>query len=203
MRERSRLNRQVRSCAAIGGAVLAVALSSSAVRADNGAGDGASPLDSMLKSVLLQAGFTGRIESTIEALLGRPIDPALANLGQLLFFDRSGGLHNDNTCAGCHAPATGFGDTQSIAIGVQNNLVVGPDRTGPRNQRRTPSVVNTAFYPNLMWNGRFSAPSGSPFDNAQGFLFPLPEGATRFPPHDPVVNHLLIAQAHIPPTELV
>ena len=143
------------------------------------------------------------IESTLETRLGRPINGKLANLGQLLFFDRSGGLHNDNTCAGCHAPADGFGDTQSIAIGVQNNLVVGPDRTGPRNQRRTPSVVNTAFYPNLMWNGRFSAPSGNPFDNSQGFLFPPPEGATRFPPNDPIVKHLLVAQAHIPPTELV
>jgi cytochrome c peroxidase len=183
--------------------VLAAALWSSAtVHADDG-NSGNAKLNATLKSILEHAGFTGRIESTLEARLGRPIDGKLANLGQLLFFDRSGGLHNDNTCAGCHAPATGFGDTQSIAIGVQNNLVVGPDRTGPRNQRRTPSVVNTAFYPNLMWNGRFSAPSGDPFDNSQGFLFPSPEGATRFPANDPLVKHLLIAQAHIPPTELV
>jgi len=120
-----------------------------------------------------------------------------------LFFDTAGGLHDDNACAGCHAPATGFGDTQSIAIGIQSNRVVGPHRAGPRNQRRTPSVVNTAFYPNLMWNGRFSAPSGNPFDNSKGFLFPLPEGSTRFAADDPVVSHLLIAQAHLPPTELV
>lgn len=170
--------------------------------ADEDAGNVAR-LNSMLKTVLQSAGFTGRIDATLEARLGRAINPRLADLGRLLFFDRAGGLNNDNTCAGCHAPASGFGDTQSIAIGVQNNLVVGPDRKGPRNQRRTPSVVNTAFYPALMWNGRFSAPSGSPFDNTQGFLFPPPEGASRFPPNDPVVKHLLIAQAHIPPTELV
>ena len=54
-----------------------------------------------------------------------------------------------------------------------------------------------------MWNGRFSAPSGDPFDNSQGFLFPAPEGSTRFLPFDPIITHLLIAQAHIPPTELV
>jgi cytochrome c peroxidase len=54
-----------------------------------------------------------------------------------------------------------------------------------------------------MWNGRFLSVSGDPFSNAKGFLFPLPEGATRFPPFDPAVTHLLIAQAHIPPTELV
>ena len=54
-----------------------------------------------------------------------------------------------------------------------------------------------------MWNGRFLSASGDPFNNSRGFLFPLPEGNTRFPPFDPIVTHLLIAQAHIPPTELV
>src|SRR5213594_2200233 len=49
----------------------------------------------------------------------------------------------------------------------------------------------------------FASLSGDPFDNYQGFEFPLPEGKTRFPPNDPIVNHLLVAQAHIPPTELV
>ena len=45
--------------------------------------------------------------------------------------------------------------------------------------------------------------SGDPFDNSAGFKFPLPEGVTMFPPYDPVAKHLLIAQAHIPPTEMV
>ncbi len=63
-------------------------------------------------------------------------------------------------------------------------------------------MVNTAFYPNLMWNGRFSAISGDPFDNSQGFLFPPPEGTARLPAGDPDFQHLLQAQAHIPPTEL-
>jgi len=138
----------------------------------------------------------------LEQRLGRPIDPAKAQLGRLLFFDKFVGLHGDNSCAGCHSPMNGFGDSQSIAIGVENNDFVGPRRMGPRNQRRTPSVVNTAFYPNLMWNGRFSAISGDPFDNSQGFLFPPPEGTTRFPAGDPDFKHLLQAQAHIPPTEL-
>jgi hypothetical protein len=95
-----------------------------------------------------------------------------------------------------------MGDTQSIAIGVQNNNLVGPDRAGPRNQRRTPGAVNVAFYPKLMWNGRFESLSGDPFNNSAGFKFPPPEGTTKFPANDPIVTHLLIAQAHIPPTEL-
>ena len=52
-------------------------------------------------------------------------------------------------------------------------------------------VAAPAFYPNLMWNGRFSAPSGDPFNNSKGFLFPPPEGATRFPPNDPMTRSLL------------
>ena len=168
-----------------------------------GVGRAAEQLDQKLKAELGRVGFTGRIESTLETRLRRRLDPRLADLGRLLFFDTAGGLHDDNTCAGCHAPAAGFGDTQSIAIGVDNNRVVGPNRAGPRNQRRSPMVINTAFYPNLMWNGRFFAPTGDPFNNALGYTFPPPEGTTKFPANDRIVTHLLIAQAHIPPTELV
>lgn len=160
-------------------------------------------LDAKLAALLAHAGFTGRVESTLERRLGRPIDPDLADLGRLLFFDKIGGLHDDNSCAGCHSPTNGFGDTQSIAIGVQNNNLVGPGRAGPRNQRRSPMVLNNAFYPKLMWNGRFSARSGDPFDNSAGFEFPAPEGTTKFPPGDPDFYHLLVAQAHIPPTEQI
>ena len=104
-------------------------------------------LDRRLSRVLRNAGFTGRVESTLAQRLGRPLIPKLANLGRLLWFDVAGGLHDDNTCGGCHSPTNGMGDTQSIAIGIQNNNLVGPHRTGPRNQRRTPTVVNTAFTP--------------------------------------------------------
>ena len=160
-------------------------------------------LDGRLAAVLRDAGFTGRVESTLEVRLGRPVDLRLASLGRLLFFDKITGLHGDNACAGCHSPTAAFGDTQSIAIGVQNNNIVGPNRRGPRNQRRTPSVINAAFFPALMWNGRFFASSGDPFDNSQGFAFPPPEGTGAFPAGDPVITNLLTAQAHLPPTELV
>jgi cytochrome c peroxidase len=160
-------------------------------------------IDVRLRRALKRAGFTGRVGSTLERRLGRPVDPTLAALGNQLFFDPILSLRTDNACAGCHSPAHGFGDSQSIAIGVQNNGIVGAGRRGPRNQRRSPMVLNSAFYPNLMWNGRFRSTSGDPFDNSQGFAFPPPEGTTRFPPHDPSVTHLLAAQAHIPSTELV
>ena|SRR5579883_385702 len=153
-------------------------------------------LDKQLTATLHALGFMGRTQSSLEQRLGRKVDPARANLGRLLWFDTLTGLHNDNTCGGCHSPTRGFGDTQSIAIGIDNNGIVGPDRHGPRNQRRTPMVVNTAFYPNLMWNSRFASLSDNPFDNRQGFQFPPPEGLSlSYQPH------LLVAQAFIPPTE--
>jgi len=160
-------------------------------------------VDTRLARVLADAGFTGRIEQTLEARLGRALNGPLVDLGRLLFFDNINGLHDDNSCAGCHTPALGFGDSQSIAIGVDSNQIVGPSRRGPRNQRRAPQVINSAFFPKLMLNGRFFAPSGDPFDNSLGFHFPAPEGTTRFPPNDPSVPTLLAAQGHIPQTELV
>ena len=160
------------------------------------AGGGA--LDDALKAALARHGFTGRIESTLEARLGRRIDHQLADLGRLLWFDTVTGLNNDNNCSGCHSPANGFGDSQSIAIGVENNGIVGPNRAGPRNQRRTPMIVNSAFFPNLMWNSRFASLANDPFDSSAGLSFPAPEGLTLS-----YLPHLLVAQAFIPPTERI
>jgi cytochrome c peroxidase len=152
--------------------------------------------DAALRGYLTRLGYTGRIAGTLETRLGRRVDHQLADIGRNLWFDRIHALNGDNTCAGCHSPTNGFGDTQPIAIGINNNGIVGPGRTGPRNQRRTPMAINTAFYPTLMWNSRFHALSGDPFDNSKGFSFPAPEGLTLS-----YLPHLLTAQAFIPPTE--
>jgi len=158
----------------------------------------ANGLDAELQAYLAALGYTGRVGETLEPRLGRRIDQQLADLGRMLWFDPIGGLNDDNTCGGCHSPTNGFGDTQPIAIGIDNNGVVGPGRTGPRNQRRSPMMINTAFYPSLMWNSRFHANSNNPFDNSKGFVFPDPEGLSlSYQPH------LLTAQAFIPPTERV
>ncbi len=153
-------------------------------------------LDAELRQVLTGAGFTGRVEASLPTRLGRPLDPEKVELGRLLFFDNILALHSDNSCAGCHSPAFGFGDSQRMAIGVDNNGIVGSDRAGPRNQRRAPLVVNSEFYPALMWTARFVALSGDPFDNSLGFRFPPPEGVVT------TTHTLLQAQASIPSTEL-
>jgi cytochrome c peroxidase len=178
--------------------VCAVALLVSLMIAAPGVlfGGGDDRIDRQLTGRLGELGFTGRIESTLPQRLGRPVDKQLAKIGRLLWFDTITGLNGDNTCAGCHSPTNGFGDSQPIAIGIDNNGIVGPDRNGPRNMRRAPMVLNTAFFPALMWNGRFSSSSGDPFDNSAGFVFPPPEG--RSLSGEP---QLLVAQAFIPPTE--
>lgn len=161
------------------------------------AGGGNNPvLDAQLSAVLQQHGFTGRVGLSLEQRLGRKIDNHLADLGRNAFHDSLLGLNDDNSCAGCHAAPVGFGDTQAIAIGIDNNGVVGLDRTGPRNQRRAPMILNNVFFPALMWNSRFNSVSGNPFDNSQGFQFPLPEGFSLSG-----LPHLLTAQAFIPVTE--
>ena len=153
-------------------------------------------LNHQLLQILNQIQYKGTVGQSLPTRIGRPVKSGLADLGRLLWFDTKTGLNDDNTCAGCHSPTNGFADTQSIAIGIENNGVVGPDRKGPRNMRRTPTAANTAFYPNLMWNSRFAALSRNPFDNSSGFQFPLPEGfSLSYQPH------LLNAQAFIPPTE--
>lgn len=184
---------RVSLCIFVGLCLLALDLAATPYQA---AAATTAPLDQELQAVLRQAGFTGRIESTLEQRLGRRLDPQLADLGRNLWFDTLTGLNDDNACAGCHSPTAGFGDTQSISIGIDSNQVVGPNRAGPRNMRRAPMVINTAFYPRLMWNSRFAALSGDPFDNRAGFQFPPPEGLTLS--NQP---HLLTAQAFIPPTE--
>src|SRR5215510_495599 len=70
-------------------------------------------LNNSLAAALKQAGFTGLIQATLEPRLGRRINPKLANLGRLLWFDKLTGLHSDNTCGGCHSPTHAFGDSQS------------------------------------------------------------------------------------------
>lgn len=150
-------------------------------------------VDEHLLAELTAREFDGRIESTLEERLGRPVDPTLAEVGRLLFFDPILSLTRDNSCSGCHAPNTSFNGSKPIEIGVGNNGVVGPDRRGPHNQRRAPTVINAAFYPRLMWDSRFRSASLDPFDNSRGFELPEPEGNSLS--H---LDHLLVAQAFTP-----
>ena len=95
--------------------ILAVAWLCTAARAL--AGGSEDPLAQRLMARLKELGFTGNVEATLEKRLGRSTDRARADLGRLLWFDTIAGLHNDNTCAGCHSPTRGFGDTSRSRSG--------------------------------------------------------------------------------------
>lgn len=150
-------------------------------------------IDAWLIQELVDRSFDGRIEEKLVEMLGRPIHEQRADLGRLLFFDPVASLTGDNSCSGCHGPNSAFNDANSIAIGVDNNGIVGPGRLGPHNQRRAPTIVNAVFYPSLMWDNRFEALSRDPFDNSRGYSFPEPEGLTLSG-----MEHLLVAQAFTP-----
>lgn len=150
-------------------------------------------LDQELQLQLSLMGIDGRIEERFASMLGRAIDPELAETGRLLFFDPILSITRDNSCSGCHGPNVSFNDSKSISIGIENNGVVGPNRSGPFNLRRAPTIINAAFYPNLMWDGRFASENLDAFDNSQGFRFPEPEGMELS-----YLDHLLMAQAFTP-----
>ena len=202
------MNNPLRPCLGpIGVVLLAVFVSSANA-------DQPDRLDDQLARVLKEAGFTGRVQGSVEPRLGRRLDAKLVDLGRTVFFDNIMGLHRDNSCAGCHSPAAGFGDSQSIAIGTDNNGVVGPDRRGPRNQRRAPFVINTAFFQRLMLNLRFVSRSDDAFDLTQGATVPFSVGGdTVWNPASKCIDAtcfdakkmttLLTVQGHLPPTELI
>src|SRR6266540_6390919 len=70
-------------------------------------------LDANLGAALTAAGFTGRIQQTyparIEATLGRPLDPRLAEIGRLLWFDTLHSLHADTRAGAVIRRRTGSG----------------------------------------------------------------------------------------------
>ncbi len=194
--------------------ILVAALALAATFISSANADEPDRLEDRLARVLKAAGFTGRVQESLEPRLGRRLDPKLANLGRTIFFDNIMGLHRDNACAGCHSPAFGFGDSQSMAIGTDNNGIVGPDRTGPRNQRRAPLTINTPFSPSMMLNLRFVSRSADPFDLSLGASVPFSIGgdtvwnpssacfhATCFDAKK--MTTLLTVQGHFPPTELI
>jgi cytochrome c peroxidase len=89
----------------------------------------------------------------IDAPLGLPPVPIPENnpptadaisLGRKLFFDAR--LSGDNTvsCATCHNPQLSFTDALPGSRGIGNKI-------GLRN---APTVLNTAYYPSLFWDGR-------------------------------------------------
>jgi cytochrome c peroxidase len=73
-----------------------------------------------------------------------PYTAAKVALGKTLYFDTRLSGANLLSCAACHSPAYGWGDGQPRGIGH------GMHQLG----RRSPSIINAAFGPIFMWDGR-------------------------------------------------
>lgn len=70
--------------------------------------------------------------------------PARVELGQALFFDPRMSGNGAMSCASCHNPSLGWSDGLKTAIGWGGQVL----------GRATPTVTNTAYNTQFMWDGR-------------------------------------------------
>jgi len=82
--------------------------------------------------------------ATIPFPADNPYTVAKVALGKLLYFDNRLSGANVLSCASCHSPAYGWGD------GLPKGVGHGMKTLG----RRSPSIINAAFGPIFMWDGR-------------------------------------------------
>ncbi len=100
----------------------------------------------------VQPSWTG-LQRAFPAVNGETT-PAMAELGNLLFYDPALSQQNDISCAHCHHPDFGFSDGLPLAVGA-GGQGAGPNRTGGVGLgRSTPGLWNTGFSRLLFWDGR-------------------------------------------------
>lgn len=73
-----------------------------------------------------------------------PYQKEKVQLGKDLFFDSFLSKAKDVSCASCHDPQKGWTDHLEVSIGHDRQ----------RGKRNAPSIVNSAFLPQLFWDGR-------------------------------------------------
>ena len=79
-----------------------------------------------------------------------PMTQEKVALGRKLFFDNELSLDRTMSCATCHDPRQGWSNNTRFAIGVN----------GQQGQRNVPTIVNTAYYRALFWDGRAGSLEG-------------------------------------------
>jgi cytochrome c peroxidase len=72
-----------------------------------------------------------------------PLTPAKAVLGERLFFDPSLSSDGKISCASCHLPEHAFADKLPLSVGID----------GQSGLRNSPSILNAAYSPRLLWDG--------------------------------------------------
>lgn len=93
-------------------------------------------------------------------------------LGERLFNDALLSSDQSVSCATCHIPAFGFGDTTAVSEGVRGQL-------GTRN---TPGITNMTYRASYFWDGRaatLEAQVVGPIENPVEMDLPLPVAIER------------------------
>jgi cytochrome c peroxidase len=81
---------------------------------------------------------------TAPAPADNAMTPERVALGRALFFDTRLSAKEALSCASCHNPAFGWSDGRATAVGNDMKIL----------RRSSPTIVNAAFNPLQMWDGR-------------------------------------------------
>ena len=92
----------------------------------------------------LPAGVPLGLRTSAPVSPDNPITPGKVALGRLLFFDPLLSVDRTVSCASCHQPALGFGDSTRVSVGIHGRL-------GTRN---SPTLLNRVFGRSFFWDGR-------------------------------------------------
>ena len=83
------------------------------------------------------------------------VDPAVADLGRLLFYDPILSSDGEAACATCHSELWGMSDGLATSIGVGGGRLTGPGRSGGTAlTRNAPTLWNVALRTQLFLDGR-------------------------------------------------
>ncbi len=156
-----------------------------------------------LVAALLGCGPVETVDQQLQAMIaaqdvqpfapGPPVDPALAALGQALFFDKELSGNRDIACATCHHPTQRTGDSRPLSVGTGGHGLGAARELGDGRlfiARNAPDVYNrgSAAWQTMFWDGRVA-------NSVRGY-FVTPAGS-QLPPG---LNSVLAAQAMFPVT---
>jgi cytochrome c peroxidase len=86
----------------------------------------------------------GLADNPIDVPADNPMTPGKIALGEQLFFDKRLSKSKTMSCETCHVPEKGWTDGQKLS----------KKDDGSMNVRHTPTLYETAYYPDLYWDGR-------------------------------------------------
>lgn len=87
-----------------------------------------------------------------------PMSPEKVELGKMLFFDSRLGGDASSPCVVCHQPGKGWGDGDEISRGYP----------GTQHWRNSQTVLNSAYYNKLFWEGSVTSLEGQAPAAAEG-----------------------------------